>query len=177
VALAAEAPDLPVYGTRDEHVAAAVECIARQRVLLIGQSLGGHTAFLVAARHPELVSALVVIEASPDRDTEAPERVRAFFGRQPDPYGWGGVDAEKAAMTMSEIAERDWWDEWARVRCPVLVVRGERGWLPAEGADRMAAALPDARAVTIPGAGHDVHLDQPAALAAEIGRFAERVSS
>jgi pimeloyl-ACP methyl ester carboxylesterase len=34
-------------------------------VVLVGQSLGGHTAMLVAAARPDLVRALVLVEASP----------------------------------------------------------------------------------------------------------------
>jgi pimeloyl-ACP methyl ester carboxylesterase len=126
---------------------------------------------LVAARHPELVERLVVIEASPERGPEAPERVRAFFRVNPDTYG-GRVDPDAAAETMRELAERDWWDEWGRISCPVLVVRGEHGQLDAAVARRMH---PDA--VTIAGAGHDVHLDQPDALADAIQAWSPSTSA
>jgi pimeloyl-ACP methyl ester carboxylesterase len=161
----AEAPDLRAYGTRDDYVDEAVGLIGARRVTLVGQSLGGHTAMLVAARHPELVERLIVIEASPDRDPEAPERVRAFFASNPTAYG-AAIDPDRAAATLREVAERDWWDEWRQIHCPVLVVRGEHGGLPPATAERMGGRL-----VTIEGAGHDVHLDQPAALAAAISDF------
>ena len=35
-------------------------------VVLVGQSMGANTALLVAAEHPQLVTALVVVEGSPD---------------------------------------------------------------------------------------------------------------
>ena len=38
-------------------------------------------------------------------------------------------------------------------------------------AQMMAAALPEASVVTVTGAGHDVHLDQPIALAEELLSF------
>lgn len=161
----AEAPDLRLYGTRDEYVNDVVELIRGRRVVLIGQSLGGHTAMLVAARCPELVEALVVIEASPERDPGVAQRVRKFFAADPEAYG-GGVDPEAAAATVSGLERRDWWSEWRSIRCPVLVVRGERGELDHEVAARM-----DPGAVTIAGAGHDVHLDQPDALAEAVSAF------
>jgi pimeloyl-ACP methyl ester carboxylesterase len=161
----AEAPDLRAYGTRDEYVAEVVELIDARRVNLIGQSLGGHTAMLVAARHPQLVERLVVIEASPERDPDGPKRIRAFFEALPDAYGTT-IDQGQAAATVEEIATRDWWEEWRRIECPVLVVRGEHGHLDPGVARRM-----DEGAVTIAGAGHDVHLERPEALAEEISTF------
>jgi pimeloyl-ACP methyl ester carboxylesterase len=159
----AEAPDLRRYGSRDEYVEDVIGLIAGRRVTLIGQSLGGHTGILVAARRPDLVERLIVIEASPERDAQAPARVRAAFAANPRGYGFR-VDPERAAATVAELAERGWWDEWARIECPTLVVRGQRGQLDAAVAARMGGA------VVIPDAGHDVHLDAPGALADAILR-------
>lgn len=53
----------------------------------------------------------------------------------------------------------------ADVRCPCLVVRGaESTLLTPEGARALAADLPSARVVEIAGGGHNVHLEQPAAV-------------
>jgi pimeloyl-ACP methyl ester carboxylesterase/chloramphenicol 3-O-phosphotransferase len=61
-------------------VAFVIERLHLAPVVLIGQSLGGLTALLTAARHPELVHGLVVAEASPSGGDE-------------------GLDADVAAMT------------------------------------------------------------------------------
>ncbi|HVI38885.1 MAG TPA: alpha/beta hydrolase, partial [Gaiellales bacterium] len=71
-----------------------------------------------------------------------------------------------------ELEQRDWWSEWRSIRCPRLVVRGEHGHLDKELAERM-----DAGAITIAGAGHDVHLDQPAALADALQTWTRRTSA
>jgi esterase len=64
------------------------------------------------------------------------------------------------------------WSGLSEVRCPVLIARGEHSTVfPAESAELTAAAFPDARLVTIPGAGHTVQGDNPAALASELDRF------
>ncbi|HEX4718861.1 MAG TPA: alpha/beta hydrolase [Thermoleophilaceae bacterium] len=160
----AEAPDLRQYGTRDDYVADVVGWIGSDPVLLIGQSLGGHTAMLVAVRHPELVERLVVIEASPERDPGARDRARTFFEANPGHYG-EPIDAASAAACLDEIAERDFWDEWRSISCPVLVVRAEHGGHGAGVVERMTRENPHARSVVIAEAGHDVHLDQPGALA------------
>jgi pimeloyl-ACP methyl ester carboxylesterase len=166
----AEAPDLRAYGTRDEYVADVVELIGGRRVVLIGQSLGGHTAMLVAARHPDLVERLVLIEASPERGAGVAARVRSFFEANPDAYG-GGIDPDRAAATVAELELRDWWIEWRLIRCPALVVRGEAGQLDAAMAARMCAENALTKEVCIATAGHDVHLDQADALAAAIEEF------
>jgi 2-succinyl-6-hydroxy-2,4-cyclohexadiene-1-carboxylate synthase len=55
------------------------------------------------------------------------------------------------------------WDRLPEVRVPVLVVTGERDARYTRLGERLVAALPDATAVVVPGAGHAVHLEQPAA--------------
>jgi pimeloyl-ACP methyl ester carboxylesterase len=55
----------------------------------------------------------------------------------------------------------------------VLVVRGEESDVfSSADADSLADALPDARVVAVPGAGHTVQGDNPAALAAALDQFA-----
>ena len=61
---------------------------------------------------------------------------------------------------LNEIACRSYWDEWARIRCPVLVVRA-RGAVPTGNTQRMVESVPHARLVEIEKSGHDLHLDQP----------------
>jgi pimeloyl-ACP methyl ester carboxylesterase len=47
------------------------------------------------------------------------------------------------------------WDAWYRVRCPVLLVRGEHSRvMPANVARTMLDVRPDARLVEVPGCGH-----------------------
>lgn len=54
------------------------------------------------------------------------------------------------------------WPAWHRVRCPVLVIRGESSRiLPRDVARAMLAAKPDARLVEVAGAGHVPSLMAP----------------
>ena len=65
---------IPTDVSRDAHVKDAVfliERLASGPVVLIGQSLGGHTAILVAAQRPDLVEGLIVADASPVERNEA----------------------------------------------------------------------------------------------------------
>jgi 2-succinyl-6-hydroxy-2,4-cyclohexadiene-1-carboxylate synthase len=56
------------------------------------------------------------------------------------------------------------WDRLGELRMPVDLVVGERDQKFRAIAAEMAAALPDARIHVVPGAGHAVHLESPAAV-------------
>lgn len=167
------------------------ERLNARRVVLVGQSLGGLISFLAAARHSHLVKGLVVVEASPSADPNAPARVRkwlrtwpaafqsreaamAFFGGdtlrartwteglEPTAAGLTPAFDEAAVLqVLNESARRDYWEDWRRVGCPTLVVRGESGLAEIE-AQAMVTAIPLGQMATIVSAHHDVHIEQPA---------------
>lgn len=167
-----------------------LRAFAPEGASLVGQSFGGLIAFLTAARHPELVARLVVAEASPAPDPDAEIETRGWLESWPVPFPdeesavrffggeslrarawahglevrngglWPRFDIETLVRALHEAA-RGWWKEWGDVRCPTLVVRGERG-LAADVAEEMAARVEGAVLATVPDAGHDVHLDAPA---------------
>ena len=61
------------------------------------------------------------------------------------------------------------WDRLGELALPVTLVVGEHDAKFAAIAERMAAALPRATLVTVSGAGHAVHLEDPSAVADAIG--------
>jgi 2-succinyl-6-hydroxy-2,4-cyclohexadiene-1-carboxylate synthase len=62
------------------------------------------------------------------------------------------------------------WDRLGELAIPVELVVGERDAKFRATAERMAAALPDARVHVVRGAGHAVHLEDPLAVAGVIAR-------
>lgn len=60
------------------------------------------------------------------------------------------------------------WDRLGELTMPVALVVGERDAKFRAIADRMAAAIPDATVHVVPGAGHAVPLEAPAAVAAAL---------
>ena len=95
VALALDRPllavDLPGHGHsdwRDDHshwpphladdVAVTVRELAPSAELVVGMSLGGLTAIALAARHPELVRRLAVVDVTPGVDHARAEPIVAF---------------------------------------------------------------------------------------------------
>lgn len=213
------APDLRGHGrserhprdvSRDAHVAdvaAWIEHLDQRPVALIGQSLGGHTAFLVAARDPGLVERLVVVEASPGprgptdgrenseavsrltqwleswpRPFSSREQAVAFFDRndawakawadglEPRPDGlYPAFDRHVIVETLT-AASGDYWDEWRSITCPTLLVIASEA-PDASIARDMLAQQPNASLVEIADAGHDLHLDNPAAWREALDRF------
>lgn len=59
-------------------------------------------------------------------------------------------------------AQRPLHDHLSKVCVPVLLIVGEDDSKFQRLAQEMAAQMPDARVVVVPGAGHAVHLEQPA---------------
>ncbi|MEA2294224.1 MAG: 2-succinyl-6-hydroxy-2,4-cyclohexadiene-carboxylate synthase [Solirubrobacteraceae bacterium] len=57
------------------------------------------------------------------------------------------------------------WDRLGELAMPVTLVTGEHDEKFRATAERMAAAIPDARLVVATGAGHAVHLEAPEAIA------------
>lgn len=60
------------------------------------------------------------------------------------------------------------WDRLGELQMPVTLVVGERDRKFQTVAERMAAAIPDARVKIVTGAGHAAHLEAPDVMAAQI---------
>ena len=92
------------------------------------------------------------------------ERVRRIILRQTPET----VEADLSAMR----GRRDSADVLPGLGRPALVVVGERDALtPPAFSERMAAAIPGAKLVTIPGAGHLAPMERPGAVAAALGEL------
>jgi pimeloyl-ACP methyl ester carboxylesterase len=110
-------------------VAFAIEQLQLAPVILIGQSLGGVTALLVASGRPDLVSALIVADASPAAGDDATveevaQALPAYGGPEPR------FDLEVMVRMLRASVGEEHWAEWERTRCPTLVVRAGDGMVP-----------------------------------------------
>jgi pimeloyl-ACP methyl ester carboxylesterase len=92
------------------------------------------------------------------------ERVRRVILRQ---------KPETVASDLSAMrGRRDATDLLAGLGLPALVLVGENDTLtPPALSEKMAAAIPGAKLVTIPGAGHLTPMERPGAVAAALGEF------
>ncbi|MEU8526852.1 alpha/beta hydrolase [Streptomyces sp. NPDC048629] len=182
-------------------VVAVLDRLDLRRPVLIGQSLGGHTAMLTAAAHPDLVRALVLVEAGPGRASpEVPAEIGGWLGSWPVPFpsreaaveflgggpvgeGWAAgleerdgawwprFDRDVMVDSLAEITRRSFWEEWADVACPTLAVLGQSGIIAPEECDGMLRQRPATVSMSLPGTGHDLHLERPAVLHEALERF------
>ncbi len=185
--------------------AALVEALGAAPCHFVGLSMGGFVGLRLAARRPELLRSLALLETS--ADPEPPENVGRYrllngvarwlgpwaVARSVMPILFGRTflsdraRASERARWKAEIAgnRRAIWravngvieregvhGELARIRTPTLVLVGEEdvATVPAK-AERLAAAVPGARLVRIPGAGHTSPVEQPAAVTAALQGF------
>jgi pimeloyl-ACP methyl ester carboxylesterase len=114
------------------------------------------------------------------RMSEAWSRHLALHGSRPVEGGFEWKSDPMFAISMPAPFDIDMLDaEQRAVRCPVLVLMGteEDMWsdLPEIERERRIALMPDARLVNIGGAGHYVHLEQPAAVLDQIRTFLAEV--
>ncbi|MGW6703881.1 alpha/beta fold hydrolase [Streptomyces sp. NPDC054956] len=68
-------------------VLAVCDQLGLHRPVLVGQSLGGHTAMLTAAAHPDLVRGLVLVDAgAAAADPDTPEKIGGWLDSWPVPF-------------------------------------------------------------------------------------------
>ncbi len=167
-------------------------------VVLCGHSWGGMVALDFAARHPELVQGLIVIESSWGTATTAWEKLgtavarallrfvsprtlarwsAADYGRHCDTTRRyveatvGGRTRQQIAAVMQAVFSFDIRDQLEAITQPTLIVVGQRNRRTHNQATKLAAKLPEASLVSVSDAGHLPVLDNPQETATIVKRF------
>jgi esterase len=127
-------------------------------------------------RFASIEDVITHMRANAPRYTDAMLRHRAQHAVRPLPGGgftWKYDRALRDAIRQGRLrVPADLWPQWRAIACPTLLVRGaESDVLSDETAKRMIDALPAARLVVVPDAGHTVPGDQPAAFQALLREF------
>lgn len=167
---------------------------------IVGCSIGGWIAAEMASKNPERISRLVLI-GPPGVKVGSPDKldIPDLFAMPQDEvnkliyHDPAGMAPDLTKIPDDELAivfrNREslallTWEPWMhnpklrhrlhRVKAPLLFVRGENdGLISAEYLAAYARLLPNATTLTIAGAGHLPHLEQPQALAVAIFKFLE----
>jgi pimeloyl-ACP methyl ester carboxylesterase len=169
-----------------------------ERPVLIGAGLGGWMAVEFAVRYPERLTRLVLVDAyglsvagalaADEFALTAPMLRPLLFA---DPEGTLALETlpdvepperlEPALHARVAAARLAWQFPYnprlrgrlGRATLPALVIWGEYDRLvPAAHGAAYAAGLPNARLVTLPGAGHFPYLEAPETFAREVVTFA-----
>ncbi|MET8979670.1 alpha/beta hydrolase [Streptomyces sp. NPDC004539] len=162
------APDLRGHGHSDwpgeygyeamrDDVHAYLTTLGLTRPDVIGHSLGGIVACLLAQEHPGHVRRLV-LEDVPVTIPLDPPRPPAERPPGELPYDWAMITATDAQRNAPDPA---WRAGAVRITAPTLLIGGGPGSpIPQEQVAELAGLLPDVRHVTV-DAGHLVHANRP----------------
>lgn len=145
---------------------------AGEPALLAGHSVGGYLSLAHALLHPDTVAGLAVLSAGPGfRNPERRVAYNRTVATVAERNGFPADVAEVAVQHDSLVI-----DGLPAVTCPTVVIVGADD-LPVyvAGSRHLAANIPDAWLVEVPGAGHDVHREQPEAVAAVLAGLADRI--
>lgn len=124
---------------------------------VVGHSMGGAAALLLAERQPGLIGRLVLEEAPPPFPLNPPRPVPERPEEELD-FDWALVPATDAQLNSPDPAGRDLLGE---ITAPTLVIGGGPGsHIAQEELAWMAGQIPDGLFVTI-DAGHLVHTERP----------------
>jgi pimeloyl-ACP methyl ester carboxylesterase len=191
--------DLPGHGisdrpadfgyTLDEHadaLACVLDAAGVRGAEVVGHSMGGSVAIVLAGRRPDLVSRLVLTEANLDPEPPATAGSSGITSHTEEEFVARGYPRTLERVGPVWAATMRLADPRALHRSAVGLVRGSRPTMrrvlegltvdrvyvqgelsgPLEGREALEAA--GVRVVTVPGAGHNVMFDAPGAFAAAI---------
>ncbi|MFI7498563.1 alpha/beta fold hydrolase [Streptomyces sp. NPDC049687] len=154
---------------------------------LVGHSMGGHVAWLVAQRHPSRVGRLVIEDTPPPpRDAAAEAELRArsrpagdrapvlsLYREFRELLRTGELDGAAVRPVIDGLRQADpgWWRRLGEVTAETLVISGGLSSpVPRSLLAEVADAVPRGRLLAI-DAGHYVHRTEPERYCAEVARF------
>ena len=87
-----------------------------QRVVIIGTSLGGLMAMVMAVQQPERVAGIILNDVGPEIAPEGLERIRGYVGETPSAQNWDEAVARTRAVYGQALPDLDeaGWQAYAR---------------------------------------------------------------
>jgi pimeloyl-ACP methyl ester carboxylesterase len=191
---------LPHMDERMDDLRAVMDAVGVERASLFGISEGGSLAALFAASHPERTQSLVLYGAFARfrHWVATDEAFDALTKYMDERWGTGESLPAFAPSKADDAALREWWGKFERVgaspsaaialmrmnreidlsgilhsiKVPTLVIhRTDDTLVSIEGGRELAADIPGARLVEIPGTDHLLFLDAGDRILAEMEEF------
>jgi 3-oxoadipate enol-lactonase len=187
-----------------DEAALLIEQLALKKYVLIGHSMGGKVAQLVASRRPAGLVGLVLVAPATPTPTHFPEealqqQIHAYDNREtvlqtiaflsartPDAEtveqivedSLSGAPAAKLAWPTSAIRE-DISAEVPHIAVPTLLLAGEQDRLDSIEQHRreIISKIANSRLQIVPSSGHLIPIDEPIALARAIDAFVAQLSA
>ncbi|MPV57477.1 alpha/beta hydrolase [Burkholderia sp. HI2761] len=179
-----------------------VEALKLERYVIVGHSMSGKVAQLLASRRPPGLEGLVLVAPSPPSPMHFSSEQRAEMARVYDTresIGWAldnvltakkltpelreqviadslrGAPQAKRAWPLGGMVE-DITADVASIDVPVLVIAGELDQVdrPETLQNELLPRIPAARMMVLPGTGHLSPLEDPVAIATAIRQFIEQ---
>lgn len=196
--------DLPGHGRSErpgrgtiaayaDDVSAVLAALELANAVLIGHSMGGAIAQMMALRHPDQTAALVLVGTGarlPVSDAILGQALTDFEAAADfiSKYQWArgtpptlvADGRQKLEQTGPQVLHDDFvacnnfntMTQLPQIRVPVLVIAGEHDKMtPPAFSQFLADHIPQAELVTVAGAGHMMMLEQPEPVTAAVAVF------
>jgi pimeloyl-ACP methyl ester carboxylesterase len=178
-------------------MAALLDAVGAETAVIGGLSLGGYMSLAFHRRQPRRVRALLILDTGPGFrndearaawnqraldtargfETEGLRRLRALSPERATSTHRSAEGLAYAARGMLAQQDAAVIDSLPTIAVPSLVVVGAEDKPFLAASDYMAAKIPGARKVVIPGAGHAVNLDRPAEFNAAVLDFLDTLAA
>lgn len=186
------------YEDQADDVAGLINTLRLPPPVLLGHSMGGMIAAVVASRKPNLLRGLILADPtflSPKvqrevRDSDVADKHRKILnmsldevvaearvrhpGRPPETlelFARARLQTSMAAFDVLTLPNPDYKRLMGKIDIPGLLILGDKGVVSSAAAKELQHLNPLLQVEQIPDAGHALHLDQPEIFAAIVKTF------
>ncbi len=170
--------------------------------VVIGHSMGAMNATYLAARHPDVVSAVILVDPPwrvksqmrpndfrPNwRDSVAERQTMdddtMNVAHQEEHPTWHRLDIETKTLAIHQfdlrtfelyqLSRRPWQDVLAEIKCPALLIYADDGIVTAEGAAEAERIAPTLESQMIKDSGHSIQREQFEPFIAVVQQYLKR---